>query len=172
MVEPRQCCFIATTNKALYLKDETGNRRLWPTKTGTIDLDRLRADRDQLFAEAVTLFRAGVPWWPDAEFEQRCIAAEQEARFEADVWEQPIKRFLDVLHVKRTTVLQVALGALEYEGQRPLMPKDKDEPQPVRGTPINRLSPGDQRRIAAVLTHLGWEPKRDKHERWWEPRNA
>jgi hypothetical protein len=49
------------------------------------------------------------------------------------------------------------------------MPKNKDEPQPVRGTPINRLSPSDQKRIVSVLTHLGWEPKRDMNERWWQP---
>jgi hypothetical protein len=167
--EPRTCCFIGTTNKSLYLRDETGNRRFWPVPTGDINLDRLRADRDQLFAEAVNLFRAGMPWWPDGR-QQACIADEQEARFEPDAWEVPIKRFLDVLHEKKTTIFQVALGALDYEGQRPRMPKDKDEPQPVRGTPINRLSPKDQQRIAAVLVHLGWEPKRDANGRWWEPK--
>jgi predicted P-loop ATPase len=170
--EPRQCAFIGTTNKALYLRDETGNRRFWPIKTGIIVLDRLRADRDQLFAEAVKLFREGEPWWPTAEFEQKHIAGEQEARFETDAWEQPIERYLDLLFEKKTTILQVALNALEFEAQRPLMPRDRNEPQPVRGTPINRLSPGDQRRIAAVLTHLQWEPKRDKHERWWGPISA
>jgi hypothetical protein len=167
--EPRQCIFIGTTNKRLYLRDETGNRRFWPIPTGEIDLEALRRDRDQLFAEAVELYRAGVPWWPDAEFEQRCIAVEQEARFEPDAWEQQIRRHLDLLHEKKTTILQVAIGALEYEAERPLMPKNRDEPQPARGTPINRLSPSDQRRIVAILTHLGWEPKRDMHGRWWQP---
>jgi hypothetical protein len=168
--EPRQCCFVGTTNKHLYLKDETGNRRFWPVPTDMINIERLRADRDQLFAEAVNLFRGGVHWWADAEFERQCIATEQEARFEPDAWEPMIARYLDQLSEKKTTVLRVALGALEYEGQRPLIPKSKDEPQPVRGTPINRLTPADQRRITAVLTHLEWEPKRKNSERWWQPK--
>jgi predicted P-loop ATPase len=164
--EPRQCVFIGTTNKSLYLRDETGNRRFWPVKCGEINLDALRRDRDQLFAEAVALYRGGVPWWPDDAFEQQTIKAEQEARFEPDPWEQPIREYLE--GKTRTTILAIATSALGYEIEPPT-PSPYGGPNPIRGTPINRLTPKDQQRIAAVLVHLGWEPKHNKSDRWWQP---
>ena len=54
----------------------------------------LAEDRDQLFAEAVHLYRHGEPWWPDRTFEQQHIKPEQEARFEADAWEDSIADFV------------------------------------------------------------------------------
>jgi predicted P-loop ATPase len=157
VIEPRQCVFSGTTNRDTYLRDETGGRRFWPVKTGRIDLDALETDRDQLFAEAVQLYRQGIPWWPDKQLEREHIMPEQEARYEADVWETLVRKYLD--GKASVTLLQVAIHALKFEIEPPSYMQG--EPAPARGTPINRLGTADQRRLAAIMTALGWEQKRE-----------
>ena len=62
-VFPRQFVLVMTTNDTEYLKDPTGNRRYWPVRLGTkeIDIDGLKKALDQLWAEAVELYRAEEP---------------------------------------------------------------------------------------------------------------
>ena len=54
---PRQSVFIGTVNEGQYLKDPTGNRRYWPVRVETCDVPGLKAVRDQLFAEAVHIYK-------------------------------------------------------------------------------------------------------------------
>jgi predicted P-loop ATPase len=79
---PRSNVFAATTNDPVPLTDETGGRRYWPVTCGRIDLEALRRDRDQLWAESLALYKAGEPWWDDfAEFRE-ALAVEQESRYQ------------------------------------------------------------------------------------------
>jgi predicted P-loop ATPase len=134
VIEERQCVFIGTTNKETYLRDETGGRRFWPINTGVINIEALARDRDQLFAEALVRFKAGEHWWPDKNFERQHIMPEQAARYEVDAWEEPIKEFLAGRNKVR--LMDIASSALDIM--------------------TCRLGTAEQRRITAVLEHIGW----------------
>lgn len=75
---PRRCLFVATSNDETPIQDAFGQRRYWPVRV-TKDLKRteLERDREQLFAEAVVLFRGGEQWWLDKAEEE--MAKEERA---------------------------------------------------------------------------------------------
>ena len=147
VIQPRQCVFIGTTNKNTYLRDETGGRRYWPVRVGRVDTEALARDRDQLFAEAVAHYREKTRWWPDDAFEREHIQPEQEARFEADAWEEAIRGFLPGR--PRVTVTEVARECL--------------------GLDLSKIGTAEQRRIGAALKRLGWAPVRDWKGRAFVP---
>lgn len=93
---PRRVVLVGTTNQYEYFKDATGNRRFWPVKViSQIELDGLRAVREQLFAEAVGLYRAGARSYPSREEQDQFFAPEQDAREIGDAWDDAIHRWLN-----------------------------------------------------------------------------
>jgi predicted P-loop ATPase len=163
---PRQCVFAGTVNPDTYLRDETGNRRFWPLRCGDIDLDGLRRDRDQLWAEAVARYRAGAPWW----IEDRALVAEasaaQEARYQGDAWDARIERWL---FFERRPV-NVGVGQFE-EWQERFVPRAK----PLTDVSIGEVLEGalgieaakwtraDQMRVGAFFRARKWVKYRAKN---------
>jgi putative DNA primase/helicase len=92
---PRQCAFIATTNEQDlgFLADPTGNRRFWALLVGEVDLESLKSDMEQLWAEALFRYRAKETWWLSKNVE--LLRKYQNDRFAlGDSWEDAIYMFL------------------------------------------------------------------------------
>jgi putative DNA primase/helicase len=157
---PRQCVFAGSVNPETYLRDETGNRRFWPVRCRSIDLDSLARDRDQLWAEAVVRYRQGAIWWLD---EPELIAdakAEQDQRYQADAWDARIDRWL--AYERR----RVNHGYGNYDDWR-----DEEVPRTAPLTDISvgevlehalgieaaRWTRADQMRVGAYLKTRQWE---------------
>ena len=91
----------------------------------------------------------GARWWPDEAFEREHIAPEQEARFEADAWEEPIRQH--IFGQPSVLVKDVAVGALGLE--------------------TGRIGRKEQNRITSILEGLEWRrmKKDSRGNVAWEP---
>lgn len=93
---PRQSVFIGTTNEEEYLKDATGGRRFWPVMCGDdFNLDGLRSNLEQMFAEALADYRAGERCWPSNEEQQALFTPEQAKRGMPEPFEDILFKYVD-----------------------------------------------------------------------------
>jgi len=93
----RPSVLVGTTNSSSFLNDPTGDRRFWVLEipdTTRIDLAWVSANRDQLWAQAVDMYRKGISWWlTDAE---SALSNQQNAKFRRpDALHEAILEFLN-----------------------------------------------------------------------------
>jgi len=141
---PRQCVFIGTTNQDQYLKDVTGNRRYWPVRVERVDMEGLTEMRDQLWAEALHRFNAGELWFPQGG-DLGLFEAEQDFRFDEDVWTEKIYPYL----------LEVVPG-------RSVLMSDIFE-DALKMDPAH-MKPPEQKRVGQIMARLGWRKCRPRTE--------
>lgn len=130
----RHCIILGTTNELAYLRDLTGNRRVWPVTVTKIDLERFSSDVNQLWAEAVVREAAG----ESITLSPRLWSAAskvQGRRMVEDAYED---------------VLEDNFG--ETKGRVSM-----DSVKLLLGLDTARMSPMDTRRIKAVMAGLGWD---------------
>lgn len=120
-----------------YFRDDTGNRRFWPVSCGEIKIPELRAVRNQLFAEAVVVYKQGFKLYLSG---KALIDAEKEQakRQTIDPWEDDVARL--IVQKPEVTTTDV-LGMLSI-------------PQSQRGI-------SEQMRIGKILKKLGWHKHQD-----------
>lgn len=135
----RRCVFAGTTNRHETLRDTTGNRRFWPVLCNHIDAAGLARDRDQLWAEAVALYRAGQPWWMETKELQDAVNEATEKRVEPDPWEEDIATYVG--DSKVIAIRDVLEGAFDI--------------LPAKATRQNHT------KAAEILRHLGYERRKE-----------
>ena len=90
----RSCIFGADTNERGWLRDDTGGRRLWPIRCGTIDHERTLQDVTHLWGEAMSQYQDGEPWHLDTVGLTARAAAIQADRRDADPWAGIVETWL------------------------------------------------------------------------------
>jgi putative DNA primase/helicase len=149
----RHCVLVGTTNATDdWMHDDTGGRRFWPIRCGEIDLDLLKQNRDQLWAEAVALYRLGPneggAWWFTDEAILNEAREEQEARTASDPWKTLVLEYVDTkLH---TTGEDILLQCLKFTA--------------------DDLKKADLMRVTSILKAAGWMKRKvqmDGKPRGW-----
>jgi predicted P-loop ATPase len=144
----RQFVLAATTNSYDYLKDPSGNRRYWCFRSKSVDVDGIIRQREQLWAEAVYLYKTGLYIGPTPE-EIKLAETAQEKRRSIDVLEDRIVEKIGHLHSFRLDDLFSELGYA-----------------------VKDMSQREQRRITNILRSLGYDNPvvnmGGKRERQWQ----
>jgi len=165
----RHCAFCGTTNDLECLHDATGDRRFWPVTVGKVDLGWIRANRDQLWAEAVACWRAGEQWWLTPE-EQTASEQHSDAFRELDSWTPLVEEILDALPepkgIRLFDLAQLLRDGSRRENERGLSPPE-----------LARDGKETDQRLRNILKRLGWstggkpswDPTTKKVARLWRP---
>jgi predicted P-loop ATPase len=137
----RRTVFVGTTNVFNFLADETGARRFWPVFCKHANPVWIKEHRDQMFAEALTLFKHWETtrmdadgWWMMPVDELR----EKHEQFrDSDEWEDTVVAYVSsLIPGSEITIADIALNAIGLTLQK-----------------VDRLV---QMRIGKVLRHRGY----------------
>ncbi len=144
---PRRCVFAGSVNETTFLNDSTGGRRFWPVMCGVIDTDGLKADREQLWAEAKHRYRLGETWHPETQDQRDLATAVQDECEVGDAWVDPIREWLADSKAWDLYVKHECLRSIDIT-ERALAIRASD------------LSTVHATRVASAMRQMGWRKTR------------
>lgn len=131
---PRSGVLVGTTNSDDYLRDTTGNRRIWPVRCAKVNLTWLSASREQLWAEAAYRESQGESIWLNDAVQQDAAEIQNE-RMPDDPWSGIVAEWLiGKSEVQMEELLKMAIGIA-----------------------TERIEMRHARRMGAVMRTLGWK---------------
>ena len=156
----RPSILVGTSNKNDFLRDGTGERRFWVIplpndEKWEIDIESLKAQRDSIWAAAVTLYKQGEQWWltkdEDAQLKKSNLSFK-----ESDTWADEILAYIERHHLGVTTA-QILVDCLKLD--------------------LSRTTKSDESRVTRVLQEAGWvkgnqQRVNGKRVRLWKPKSA
>lgn len=136
---PRKFVFAGTINEySGYLNDPTGNKRYWPVKCSAIDLEAIRRDKEQLWAEAAHYWKNGEKLWLDDPELYKKAQHEAERRLNQHPWQGDIEQL---------TQQQTTISYEDIWGKLSISDR-------------SRRTKASQDEIAKIMTSLGYSYKR------------
>lgn len=155
---PRHCVIVGTTNEQEILPhdDEGGHRRFWPMEIRReLDISWVERHRDQLFAEALAVYKAGLGcpacaadrdkrcgehrWWLTKDEEEILKTRHGEYETDRHPWFNIVDSWLS----------WPVNEALSFVTTERVM-------QEVIGQKTENLTPLDAKAVAAIMKQLGW----------------
>jgi predicted P-loop ATPase len=154
---PRSCVFAGTANGDTPLTDETGNRRFWPVTCGTIDVDAIKRDRDQLWAEAYASYNNGGALYLTPELNE-LAATEQDKHYEPGVWDELIEKWIANPESRQLTSFEIEQGAAPLTmDSKPGCVTVSDILTHCLEKRVSQFDQRDQNAVARCLRHLKWK---------------
>ena len=164
---PRHSILVGSTNDKQILEDPTGNRRYWPVEVlvPEIDLQWVEKNREQLFAEALALFKAGTTcsdcasdpkkrcaehrWWLTAEEEQQLKLHQQDFEVDPHPWFDVLRDWIERTNPTSLTTAQVLQYGVDQK--------------------VEHFKPVGSDQIAQLMDRLGWKKTREGRSgpRFW-----
>jgi predicted P-loop ATPase len=150
---PRKFIIVGSTNKPDILQDSTGDRRFWIIdiyhNEQAIDIDKVREERDQLWAAAYAFYKKGESVFLPRE--EDAVRDELNKQYRADdAWEEPVTNYVE--HFTTIKMVDILKSCLEI--------------------PLERHDRKSQDRVSNILRDLGWVKVHTRTGKIWQKQES